>query len=496
MKLKRTTPLKKQLPPSDELFTAAPSVPWKPHKYQERAVKWLLEHAAAALFQDPGLGKTSEALAALKILIAKKLAKRVLLIAPLRVCHSVWPRELKKWQNFEHLEAVVLHGKDKDELLEKKADIYVINPDGLMWLLGARDDGKVDMARWKKLKFDTLVVDELSKFKDSRTKRFKLLKKVIGTFKRRWGLTGSPAPNGLLDLFGQMFVVDGGKALGQFVTHYRNKYFVQSWNGYDWELQKGADELIYERLRPVALTMKAADYIKMPELIENRITVTLPPEARRIYDDLEDTLIAEIKEGTVTAANAAVASLKCLQVANGGIYVDESLETLLQAKKRTTVHLHEEKAEAVADLIDELQGEPLFVAYQFEHDLERLKKRLGKNTPHIGGGVTTKEATRLESMWNAGKLPVLLGHPQSVAHGLNLQSAGKHVCWHSLTWDFELYDQFIRRVWRQGQKSKRVFVHHIVAERTVDELVLRALKAKSKGQRALFDALKDKARSR
>lgn len=507
MKSKPTKTSKKQLEVSSELFSAAPAVDWRPHKYQRRAVKFLLEHAAGALFLDPGLGKTSTTLAALKVLIEKGTAERTLLIAPLRVCHSVWPREIKKWADFNELRAVVLHGPKKDELLLQPADIYVINPDGLPWLLQAEKTrnvltGKVkvgvDLKRWKKLEFDTLVVDELSKFKDTSTQRFKMLKQVLPYFDRRWGLTGSPAPNGLLDLFGQCFVLDQGNALGRFVTHYRSKYFTPSWDGYSWDLNEGAEKEIYKKLKPLVLRMAAEDYLEMPKLIENTVHVDLPADARRAYDRLEDSLFVEFKEKTVVAANAAVASMKCRQFANGGVYVDDSVlasgrpvwELFAKKKpKREWVTVHEEKLEAIAELVDELQGEPLLIAYDFEHDLERLKERLGKKTPHIGGGTTTKAAREIENLWNAGKLPVLLGHPQSLAHGLNLQGAGRHIAWHSLTWNFELYDQFNRRVYRQGQKASRVFVHHIVAVDTVDEAVMTALKAKRKGQQALFDAL-------
>lgn len=513
MKSKLTTPKKTQSQLSLELFAGAPAIDWNPHKYQKKAVKFLLEHAAGALFLDPGLGKTSVTMAAMKYLLDRQLIEKVLLIAPLRVCHSVWPRELKKWADFNSLRIVVLHGPKKDELINEPADIFVINPDGLPWLLQLEKSktmtGKtrvdVDMKRWKKLEFDTLVVDELSKFKDTNTQRFKALKHVLPTFGRRWGLTGSPAPNGLLDLFGQCFVLDEGNALGRFVTHYRSKYFTPSFDGYNFDLQPGAEKKIYKRLKPLVLRMAAEDYLTMPKLIENDIKIDLPAEARRVYDVLEETLYVEIKGKTVVAANAAVASMKCRQVANGGVYVDDSvlsngraLWELVKMKKpkREWVTLHEEKAEAIADLIDELQGEPLLVAYDFEHDLERLKARLGKNTPHIGGGVTTKQASELENLWNAGKLPVLLGHPQALAHGLNLQNSGRHIAFHSLTWNYELYDQFIRRVYRQGQKAKQVFVHHLIADDTVDEAVMSALRSKRKGQQALFDALESRRKLR
>lgn len=509
MTSKRTKKTAPQSQLSLELFTGAPAVDWSPHQYQKKAVKFLIEHACAALFLDPGLGKTSITLAALKFMRDRKMFEKTLLIAPLRVCHSVWPRELKKWADFHGFKAVVLHGRKKDELLKEDADIYIINPDGLPWLLDVEKSktpsGKtrvgVDMKRWKKMGFDNLVVDELSKFKDPSTQRFKALRYVIPTFGHRWGLTGSPAPNGLLDLFGQMFVLDEGNALGKYITHYRSKYFTPSYDGYSWDLKKNTEKQIYKRLKPLVLRMAATDYIDMPKLIENDIRVDLPEEARRIYDTLEDALYVEIKNKTVVAANAAVASMKCRQVANGGVYVDEQLNLLMEWKptkkaKREWLDVHDEKVEAIADLVDELQGEPLLIAYDFEHDLVRLKKRLGKNTPHIGGGTTTKAANEIETLWNAGKLPILLGHPQSLAHGLNLQGSGRHIAWHSLTWNYELYDQFIRRIYRQGQKAKKVFVHHILADDTIDEAVLAALRAKKKGQDALFSALESRRRNR
>lgn len=482
-----------------ELFKPS-AKPWTPHAYQKKAVKFLLEHAAGALFLDPGLGKTSITLATIKMLKQKKVLDKVLLIAPLRVCYSVWPKEVDKWSDFNGIKVVVLHGPNKDELLKVEADVYVINPEGLEWLLQVKKTktptGKtkvdVDLRRWKALGFDTLVVDELSKFKHTNTNRFKAIKLVLNTFRRRWGLTGSPASNGLLDLFGQCFILDQGRTLGPYISHYRMKYFVPSHDGFSWNIREGAEQEIYERLNPLALRMAADDYLDMPTLIENNIRVDLPEPVRVVYDQLEDDLIAKLNDKVVVASNAAAASMKCRQVANGGIYIDPEVESLvkLPKSKREWVNLHTEKVDALADLIEELQGSPLLVAYDFEHDLDRLRERLGQDVPYIGGGVSAKRSAELEKAWNAGHLPVLLGHPQAMAHGLNLQEVGHHVCWHSLTWDFELYDQFIRRVLRQGNKSKKVFVHHIMARGTVDEVVLAAVKSKRKGQNALFDALK------
>lgn len=483
-----------------ELFSPS-STPWSPHAYQKKGVKFLLGHAASALFLDPGLGKTSITLAAIKVLKQKKLLNKVLLIAPLRVCYSVWPKEVDKWTDFNGIKVAVLHGAKKEAALQSDADIYVINPEGLDWLLQTTktksSSGKtmvdVDLRRFKSLGFDTLVIDELSKFKHTNTNRFKSLKLVLGTFGRRWGLTGSPASNGLLDLFGQCYILDQGRTLGPYISRYRTQYFIPGHDGFSWHIRKGAEQEIYDRIRPLVLRMSADDYLDMPALIENNIKVELPDQVMRIYNQLEEDLIARLDSKIIVASTAAAASIKCRQVANGGIYIDPEVQALIKLPKsnREWVNLHTAKIDALADLIEELQGSPLLVAYDFEHDLDRLREKLGADIPYIGGGVSAKRSAELEAKWNAGKLPVLLGHPQAMAHGLNLQEMGNHVCWHSLTWDYELYDQFIRRVLRQGNKSKKVFCHHIMAKGTIDEAVLYALKSKRKGQNALFDALKN-----
>ena len=426
------------------------------------------------------------------------MLSRVLLVAPLRVCHSVWPNEIEKWDDFHGLRIQVLHGAHKEEALKADADIYVINPEGLEWLLDVTKtrtpNGKVrvdvNLKRFKAFGFDTLVIDELSKFKNTQSHRFKAMKLVLHFFQRRWGLTGSPAPNGLLDLFGQCFMLDQGRSLGQYITHYRMKYFLPGHDGFSWNLREGADEEIYTRISPLALRMAAEDYLDMPVVIENNIKVELPPEARRVYDQLEDDLIARIEDGVVTAATVAVASMKCRQVANGGVYLDQDVLALvkLPKSKREWLNLHTAKVEALSDLVDELQGSPLLVAYDFGHDLDRLRQKFPNAV--YACDYNMKQFPELEARWNRGEIPLLFGHPQSLGHGLNLQGAGNHVAWHSLTWDYELYDQFIRRVRRQGNKAKRVFVHHIMAKDTVDDDILGALKGKRRGQNALFEALK------
>lgn len=468
MKLKSTTTPKKQ--------SIALLQKWKPHKYQANAVKRGIQQAALALFLDPGLGKTSIFLAIVKLLKKEKLINKTLIIAPLRVCYLVWPKEVAKWADFCQLKVQILHGKDKEKNLYKEADIYLINPEGLTWLV---------KHNLKKLGFDMLGVDESTKFKASNTQRFKLLKGILPIFRRRIIMTGSPSPNGMMDLFSQIFILDGGAALGKFITHYRNKFFYPTgFGGYEWKLQPGADKTIRDAIKPLVLRLEAKDYLDLPQIIENNIYVELPKAAREAYNEMEEELFIGLEEGDVEAANAAAASMKCRQIANGGVYDED----------KNAHEIHMEKAEAVKDLIDELQGVPAFIAYDFDHDLKRLLKVLGKNTPNISTA-SPKQAERIEAEWNAGNIPVLLGHPASVGHGLNLQGSGNHVIWHSLTWNFEHYEQFNKRVHRQGNKNSHVYIHHIIAEETVDIAILTALKFKDSTQRSLLAGLKDYMRS-
>jgi SNF2 family DNA or RNA helicase len=453
-------------------------VRYVPHAYQKKAIKFMIERACAGLFLDPGLGKTSITYAAFKLLKKLGMVDRMLVIAPLRPALSVWPGEAGKWEDFADLKVNVLHGSEKDALLHSDSDVDVINPEGLPWLFSQR---------WKVWPWQMLVVDESTRFKHTQTRRFKELKPWLMKFRRRYILTGTPAPNGLLDLFGQIYILDEGNALGRFITHYRNQFFDSTgFGGYTWKPKPDSEKKIYKRLRPLVLRMEATDYLKLPPLIFNTIDVELPEDARRAYTSMENLLIAAVEDETVTAANMAAASTKCRQIANGGIYKDGNAGW---------INIHDAKTEAVTDLIEELSGKPALIAYEYRHDLDRLRKALGKDTPHLGGGVTAKRQREIETAWNAGELPVLLAQPQSVAHGLNLQGVGAAVIWHSLTWDLEAYDQFIRRIWRQGQKE-RVVVHHLLAKDTVDEAIRGALGRKDRTQKALLNALKSYARSR
>lgn len=437
------------------------------------------------MFLDPGLGKTSITLGAIKVLKSKGLMKRALVIAPLRVAHAVWPAEVDKWTDFKGLRVSVLHGKDKEKNLRADADIYVINPEGLGWLLSS--------TRFRTLSPDILVVDESSKFKHTRTSRFKMLKTVLPKFARRWILTGTPAPNGLLDLFGQMYIIDLGKSLGKYITHYRMEYFTPIDRlGFQWALKPGAEERIYEQIRPYVLRLAAADFLKLPQMIINKIEVELPAAARRVYDEMERELLTTLDNGELMMApSASAAYIKCRQIASGGLYKDKGPDDRPLLKSESWSKIHDAKTEALVDLVDELQGSPLLVAYYFTHDLYRIREAFGGNVPYIGSGVSAAKTSEIVRRWNAGEIPLLLGHPASMGHGLNMQGAGNHVAFYSEDYDLELYEQFIKRVLRQGNTRSHVYVHLIVAKDTIDEAVVASLGRKGRGQKALLDALAD-----
>ena len=764
------------------LGTTSP-VRWPAHAYQREAVRFLLEHGAAGLFLDPGLGKTAITLAAFKVLKDEGLAARLLVITPLRAAYLVWPAEAEKWTEFAGLRIVVLHGSAKAAVLFRPnvADVYVINPEGLTWLLrqgavthnffdvlcvdecfpagtmitladggvkaiehivigdvvktssGARhvtrvgkrstiklveltmsngvklsctpehpifttygwfparltkgkivyadvdlsdlqanvqsplcddvskwsqkmllailrsevhvgndvngttptsfnphercrswsnrveqrmavangtsqedvcavqktwayvqttwwkwtravtlrglvgnsvakdvylelsgkigqeaarlsyklqsrfwesDDKDGDRSRWwwssqrrstregqkenrqakrirvasvSYLKFrrpqnvfnlvvegcphffaNGLIVHNSSKFKNTRTERFKLLRAVLGCFKRRWILTGSPAANGLLDLFGQVFILDLGRALGRFITHYRLAYFApQGYGGYTWTPQVGAEKRIYAALAPLVLRMAEKDYLKLPPLTTIDVPIELPPAAMKLYREMEHQLFIALDDGEARAVNRAVALMKARQICNGGIYLDEDGEDgvrLRHAKgTRPWAKMHDEKTTAVVDLVDELGGQPCLVAYEFDHDLARLAAALPSTATRrvvvAAEATTQKRLVALQAAWDRGEIQVLLVQPQSISHSLNLQAGGRAVVLHSLTYNYEDYDQLIRRIYRQGQRQ-RVFIYRLVARATVDEVITAVLAAKRRGQQALFTALR------
>lgn len=491
-------------------LSSEPSGPqdWRPEPYQLEAAKFMVSRGSAGLFLDPGLRKTSITLAAVTVLLKKKLARRVLVVAPPRVCRRVWPKEVEKWRDFSHLRVVNLHGLKKEDLLGEDADIYCVSFEGLTWLLGvekllSEKTGKVKVKlhpeKLKALGVDVLVVDELAKAKSHTSLRFKILREARELFTRVYGLTGSPAARNLEDLFGEMYVLDGGYSLGAYVTHYRREFFYPTgFGGYTYELKEGAKEKIYERIAPFVFRLDEKDLLKLPKLIMNDVYVDLPPEARRVYDELERDLFTVLNEEGHRAANKAAALSKCRQVANGGLYKMRYVgeDGKMPTGPREWVHLHDAKTEAVAELSSELGDNQALVAYHFGHDLARLKalfkaEKLG-DVPHIGGGVTGKAGDLLVDQWNAGKLPRLLVHPASMGHGLNMQEGdAKHVILHSLIDSYDDYDQLIRRVRRSGNKAKSVTVHRIIAKDTVDEAIVERTVTKEAGQRDLFDFLRE-----
>lgn len=423
------------------------------------------------------MGKTTTLYAIFKILKDKSFVKRALVIAPLRVCYNVWPVQCHEWKEFHSMRVNILHGKNKEQnLRDLDADMYVINPEGLSWLTGAKKVGKRKVVldpqkiAYIKENFDVLIVDESTKFKDTSTARFLTIRQFIRVFRRRYILTGTFSPNGLEDLFGQVFLLDEGASLGAYITHYRNRYFYPSVHNehalipHDW----AAGE-IAEKIAPLCLVLDRKEHLDMPDLMFNNIPVDLPAEAMQVYRRMEDELVALLEEGNIIAANAAVATSKCRQIANGALYREDHSWSIV----------HSEKLDALGDLIEQMSGEPLLVAYEFKFDLERIQERF--KVPALGQG-SMKQDQDLIMAWNAGRIPVLLGHPASISLGLNLQGACSNMCWYGLTWNLEQYLQTIDRIYRQGQKSANVIVHRIIAKNTLDERVLQVLDAKEKSQ--------------
>ena len=452
---------------------------YEPHKYQQHAIERMLEEPALGLLMDPGLGKTSCTLATFSLLKEAGIVNNMLVICPLRPMYETWPAEIKKWDEFKNLSFFFLHGKIKSTNLHAKGDIFLINPEGLKWLWEQNHDVKI--------KFDMLVVDESTKFKNNRSKRFQMLKSRLDQFKRRYILTGTPAPNGLIDLWSQIYILDCGEALGKYITQYRRNYFhplIQSGHVvYKWGLNENSEKVIKNKIKPIAVRLDQKDYLKLPKLIIQDYYVDLPLKAKKIYKEMEKEFIVELnKVKVVTAMNAAAMTNKIRQIANGGIYT-------FRNKEWEDVHF--EKTKLTTEIVDELAGQRVLISYDFKHDRERLMKYLKEFNPrYIGGGVNVSAAKKRLEDWNKGDYPVLLGHPASVSHGLNLQS-GNHIIFHSLTWNLEDYDQFIKRLWRQGQ-TKPVFVYRIITRDTIDEVVLEALASKAKTQKSLLDKLRKK----
>ena len=398
---------------------------------------------------------------------------KVLVIAPLRVAKNTWPNEIVKFEEVNGLTYSVVTGSanERKKALERKADIYIINRENLPWLVEKSGEP---------FDFDMIVIDELSSFKNWESKRFRALMKVRPKVKRIVGLTGTPSSNGLMDLFAEFEVLDMGKRLGRFISQYRINYFKPDrMNGpvvYTYKLLPWAEKAIYDRISDITISMKATEYLDMPELISNEYKVYLDEDERDKYEEMKGQLILELPGGEVTASNAAALSNKLTQMANGAVYSDDGEINAF----------HDRKLDALEDLIEAANGKPLLVAYWFRHDLVRITERLDKLK------VVYQKLDSDESFdkWNAGALQVGLIHPASAGHGLNLQSGGNTLVWFGLNWSLELYQQTVARLWRQGQKARTVVVEHIVTVGTIDERIVLALKEKDKTQQALIDAVK------
>lgn len=429
-----------------------------PKGYMKRVIRRGLQQACLGLLLDPGLGKTGIMLMILKILLEKDYVKGAVVIAPLRAVYTVWPGEVKKWTEFNDLSVGILHGDDKDKVLLEDHHLYVINPEGIAWLA----EKLSTMREWP---FDMLIVDESTKFKDSSTKRFKYLKKMLNRFKRRYILTGTPVPNGLLDLFGQIYILDQGHALGGFITHYRTSFFVQGgYGGYSWIPQFDAMERITERMAPLTIHMAAEEYLQLPELMYDVRWTDLPADVRTLYKSVEDEFFAEIGEDTIIAPNKAAAGVKCRQILNGAVYIN------LQKDYRV---IHDIKLKALEDLMEELSGQPLLLLYEFQHDRERILEKFPWF--EVIGGQSMKKDSIVIEKFNRGEIRGVLGHPASMGHALNLQGSCCHVGWFGLTWNFEYWDQAIRRVWRQGNEAMRVVVHLFCVRNSLDEAVVQTI---------------------
>jgi SNF2 family DNA or RNA helicase len=447
---------------------------YTPHDYQEYARKFIEERKIAAVLLACGLGKTIITLTALSNLLfdAFKIRK-VLIIAPLRVARDTWPAEIKKWDHLEMLIASVVVGSSAERLvaLRMQADLYIINRENVQWLI--EESGS-------SFDYDMVVVDELSSFKNYRSKRFKALMRKRPRVKRIVGLTGTPASNGLMDLFAEFKLLDMGKRLGRFITAYRNTYFSPDKRYgqviYSYTLNPGAEERIYRAIEDITISMKAQDHIKMPELISTEYKVHLRTAESLKYKGLKKHLVLQLKDERITAANAASLTGKLLQAANGAIFSDDE----------QSVILHDRKLDALEDLIEAANGNNLLVAYWFKHDLQRITERLKKLKVPFACLDTSQSIER----WNAGELPVALIHPASAGHGLNLQNGGNSLIWFSLTWSLELYQQTNARLWRQGQRSETVVVQHIITTGTIDERIMQVLSGKARIQDALIEAVK------
>ena len=439
-----------------------------PHEYQTYATEFILTHPISAILLSMGLGKSVITLTAIyDLCLDSFLIQKILVIAPLRVCTSTWPAEINKWDHLKGLTFSLAVGTEVERraALQQQTSIHIINRENVQWLI--EESGLP-------FDYDMVVIDELSSFKSHQAKRFRSLMKARPSVKRIVGLTGTPSSNGLMDLWAEFRLLDMGKRLGRFITHYRDEFFQpDKRNGmqvFSYKPKPGAEDEIYQRIADITISMKSTDYLKMPECVMNEVQVTLSDEERQLYIQLKSDLVVTLDGTDIDAVNAAALSNKLCQMANGAVY----------GEGKRAVHLHDRKLDALEDLIEGANGKPVLVAYWYKHDLDRIQKRFM---------VREIKTSRDIHVWNAGAIPVGLIHPASAGHGLNLQAGGSTLIWFGLTWSLELYQQTNARLWRQGQEET-VVIHHIITKGTIDEQIMKALQSKDKTQAALIEAVK------
>lgn len=447
---------------------------YRPHDYQTYATRFIEEHPVAALILEMGLGKSVITLTAIEHLMHDSFeVRKVLVIAPLRVATSTWPDEIRKWDHLSSLTFSVAVGTRDERIaaLKRNAEITIINRENVQWLV---EESGVSFD------YDMVVIDELSSFKNHRTKRFRSLMKARPKVKRIVGLTGTPAPNGLMDLWAEFRLLDGGKRLGRFIGQYRERWFLPDKRNqmviFSYMPKEGAEDEIYSAIADITVSMKAMERIRMPELIETEMKVSMGKDERKAYDSMKKDLVLSLHDGAVTVSNAASLSGKLMQLSSGAVYTDEENFT----------EIHRRKLDALEDAIESMNGKPLLIAYWFRHERTRISGLL------TDLGITWKEISDEASIreWNEGKLQAAIIHPASAGHGLNLQSGGSTLLWFTVPWSLELYQQTMARLWRQGQKEETTVVIHLITEGTIDERVLAALRRKDQTQEALLEAVK------
>lgn len=448
---------------------------YQPHEYQQYATDFIIKNPTAAVFLEMGLGKSVIALTAiLELCLERFEISRVLVIAPLRVARDTWPAEIQKWDHLKDLTYSVAVGtaNERRAALRQKTFVHIINRENVQWLI--EDSG----IPWQ---YDMVVIDELSSFKSHQSKRFKSLMKARPGTRRMVGLTGTPSSNGLMDLWSEFRVLDMGKRLGRFITHYREQFFEPDRrNGmqvFSYRPRAGAEREIYRRIGDITISMRSADYLKMPECVMNTVPVKLNSTEFEVYEEMESKMVTELDGVEIDAVNAAALTGKLCQLANGAIYTPDG----------NTVFFHERKLDALEDLIEGANGKPVLVAYWYKHDLARIQERFKVRELKSSKDITD---------WNAGKIPVAVIHPASAGHGLNLQAGGSTLIWFGLTWSLELYQQTNARLWRQGQQAETVVIHHIITRGTVDEDVMQSLSEKDRSQAALMRAVRARVEAR